>query len=33
VEKAGGASDAGDWPEEFRDQLQSYFQQLEAGAK
>lgn len=33
VEKAGGASDAGEWPEEFRDQLQAYFQQLEAGAK
>jgi hypothetical protein len=33
VEKAGGASNAGEWPEEFRDQLQAYFQQLEAGAK
>ena len=33
VEKAGGASNAGEWPEEFRDQLQSYFQQLESGAK
>ena len=31
VEKAGGASNAGEWPEEFRDQLQSYFQQVEAG--
>ena len=31
VEKAGGASNAGEWPEEFRDQLQSYFQQIEAG--
>ncbi|MES2569271.1 MAG: hypothetical protein V4710_04350, partial [Verrucomicrobiota bacterium] len=30
VEKAGAASSAGDWPEEFRDQLQAYFQQLEA---
>jgi hypothetical protein len=29
VEKAGGASNAGEWPEEFRDQLQSYFQQIE----
>jgi hypothetical protein len=29
VEKGAGASDAGQWPEEFRDQLQSYFQQLE----
>ena len=29
VEKTGGASNAGEWPEEFRDQLQSYFQQLE----
>ncbi|MDB6152359.1 MAG: hypothetical protein JWL90_812 [Chthoniobacteraceae bacterium] len=31
VEKAGAASNAGDWPEEFRDQLQAYFQQMEAG--
>ena len=31
VEKAGGASNAGEWPEEFRDQLQSYFQQIEGG--
>ena len=31
VEKAGGASNAGEWPEEFRDQLQAYFQQLESG--
>lgn len=30
VEKTGGASNAGEWPEEFRDQLQSYFQQLES---
>ncbi len=30
VEKAGGAASAGEWPEEFRDQLQAYFQQLEA---
>jgi hypothetical protein len=29
VEKMGGASNAGEWPEEFRDQLQAYFQQLE----
>jgi histone H3/H4 len=33
VEKAGGAAAAGEWPEEFRDQLQAYFQQLESGAK
>jgi hypothetical protein len=33
VEKAGGAANAGEWPEEFRDQLQAYFQQLESGAK
>jgi hypothetical protein len=32
VEKAGGASNAGEWPEEFRDQLQAYFQQIETGA-
>ena len=31
VEKGSGATDAGQWPEEFRDQLQSYFQQLEGG--
>ncbi len=31
VDKAGGASNAGEWPEEFRDQLQSFFQQVEAG--
>jgi hypothetical protein len=30
VDKAGGASNAGEWPEEFRDQLQAYFQQLDA---
>ncbi|MCX6976445.1 MAG: hypothetical protein NTX04_00595 [Verrucomicrobia bacterium] len=29
VEKGSGATDAGSWPEEFRDQLQSYFQQLD----
>ncbi|MDR3406289.1 MAG: hypothetical protein P4L99_27645 [Chthoniobacter sp.] len=33
VEKTGGASNAGEWPEEFRDQLQSYFQQIESGDK
>ncbi|MEI9892630.1 MAG: hypothetical protein WDN28_01590 [Chthoniobacter sp.] len=33
VEKTGGASNAGEWPEEFRDQLQSYFQQIESSAK
>jgi hypothetical protein len=33
VEKAGGATNAGEWPEEFRDQLQAYFQQLEGAAK
>jgi hypothetical protein len=35
VEKTGGAANAGEWPEEFRDQLQAYFQQLEnnGGAK
>ena len=30
VEKTGGASSAGEWPEEYRDLLQAYFQQLEA---
>ncbi len=33
VEKTGGAGNAGEWPEEFRDQLQSYFQQIESSAK
>ena len=33
LQKAGGGMDAGDWPEEFRDQLQAYLQQLEAGGK
>jgi hypothetical protein len=33
VEKTGGAGNAGDWPEEYRDQLQAYFQQVETGAK
>jgi hypothetical protein len=32
VEKTGGAS-ATEWPEEFRDQLQAYFQQLDSGKK
>jgi hypothetical protein len=29
VEKSSGAAGAGEWPEEFRDQLQSYFQGVE----
>ena len=33
VEKTGGATGAGEWPEEFRDQLQTYFQQIEGGTK
>ena len=33
VDKTGGAGNAGDWPEEYRDQLQAYFQQVENGAK
>jgi hypothetical protein len=33
VEKTGGAGNAGEWPEEFRDQLQAFFQQLEGGSK
>jgi hypothetical protein len=32
VEKTGGASTS-EWPEEFRDQLQAYFQQVEGGSK
>jgi hypothetical protein len=33
VEKTGGAANAGEWPEEFRDQLQAFFQQLENGSE
>ena len=33
VEKKGGVGHAGEWPEEFRDQLQAFFQQIEGGAK
>nr|MDQ3623207.1 hypothetical protein [Verrucomicrobiota bacterium] len=33
VEKSGGASSAGEWPEEFRDQLQAYFQQVESAGR
>jgi hypothetical protein len=33
VDKTGGAGNAGDWPEEYRDQLQAYFQQLESSPK
>jgi len=32
VEKTGGAN-SGEWPEEFRDQLQAYFQQIDSGGK
>jgi len=32
VDKTGGAK-ASEWPEEFRDQLQAYFQQIEGGSK
>ncbi len=33
VEKGGGAANAGEWPEEFRDQLQAYFQNIESEGK
>lgn len=33
VEKAGGANSAGEWPEEFRDQLQAYVQEMEAAER
>jgi hypothetical protein len=33
VEKTAGAGNTGEWPEEFRDQLQAYFQQIEGGGK
>jgi hypothetical protein len=29
VEKSGGAANAGEWPEEFRDALQNYLQSIE----
>ncbi len=31
VDKTGGAANSGEWPEEFRDQLQAYFQSTETG--
>ncbi len=33
VEKSGGAANAGEWPEEFREALQAYFQSLEEKKK
>jgi hypothetical protein len=33
VEKGGGASGAGEWPAEFRDQLQQYFNRIETEAQ
>ncbi len=33
VEKSGGAANAGEWPEEFRESLQAYFQALEERKK
>ena len=33
VEKSGGAANAGEWPEEFRESLQAYFQALEEKKK
>lgn len=33
VEKGGGASGAGEWPAEFRDQLQQYFNRVETEAR
>jgi hypothetical protein len=33
VEKSGGAANAGEWPEEFREALQSYFQAIEGQKK
>ena len=33
VEKSGGATNAGEWPEEFRESLQAYFQALEERKK
>ncbi|MEQ1854654.1 MAG: hypothetical protein ABMA01_24060, partial [Chthoniobacteraceae bacterium] len=33
VEKSGGAANAGEWPEEFREALQAYFQAIEEKKK
>ena len=33
VDKTGGAANAGEWPEEFRDALQSYIQSIEEQRK
>ncbi len=33
VEKSGGAANAGEWPEEFRESLQAYFQAMEEKKK
>ncbi len=33
VEKSGGAANAGEWPEEFREALQAYFQAMEERKK
>jgi hypothetical protein len=33
VEKSGGAANAGEWPEEFREALQAYFQAIEERKK
>ena len=33
VDKTGGAANAGEWPEEFRDALQSYIQSIEEQKK
>jgi hypothetical protein len=33
VEKSGGAANIGEWPEEFRESLQAYFQSLEEKKK
>ena len=33
VEKSGGAANAGEWPEEFREALQAYFQAIEGQKK
>ena len=33
VEKSGGAASAGEWPEEFREALQAYFQSMEEQKK
>jgi hypothetical protein len=33
VDKTGGGTDSGEWPEEYRDELQAFFQATDTGTK